>query len=82
MSKVYESPFGTRYASPEMQELFSSDFKFKTWRKLWISLAKAEQKCGLPITDAQIQQLEAVSYTHLLLFAIGSAYLQRFNAAP
>ena len=58
MSKVYESPFGTRYASPEMQELFSSDFKFKTWRKLWISLAKAEQKCGLPITDAQIQQLE------------------------
>lgn len=58
MSKVYESPFSTRYASDEMQELFSSDFKFKTWRKLWISLAKAEQKCGLPITDAQIRQLE------------------------
>lgn len=58
MSKVYESPFGTRYASPEMQELFSSDYKFKTWRRLWISLAKAEQKCGLPITDAQIKQLE------------------------
>ncbi len=58
MSRNYESPFSTRYASPEMQELFSADFKFKTWRRLWISLAKAEQKCGLPITDAQIRQLE------------------------
>ncbi len=58
MSRNYESPFSTRYASPEMQELFSADYKFKTWRKLWISLAKAEQKCGLPITDAQIKELE------------------------
>ncbi len=58
MSKVYESPFGTRYASPEMQELFSSDFKFKTWRRLWVSLAKAEQKYGLAITDEQIRELE------------------------
>ncbi len=58
MSRNYESPFSTRYASPEMQELFSSDYKFKTWRRLWISLAKAEQSCGLPITDAQIKQLE------------------------
>jgi len=50
----YESPFCTRYASEEMQYIFSADHKFKTWRKLWIALAKAEQKQGLPITDAQI----------------------------
>ena len=54
----YESPFCTRYASEEMQYLFSADNKFKTWRKLWIALAKAEQKQGLPITDAQIAELE------------------------
>ncbi|MEA5146322.1 MAG: adenylosuccinate lyase [Candidatus Limiplasma sp.] len=56
---AYISPFSTRYASPEMQFIFSDDNKFRTWRKLWISLAKAEQKQGLPITDAQITELEA-----------------------
>ena len=55
----YESPFCTRYASEEMQYIFSNDNKFKTWRKLWIALAKAEQRQGLPITDAQIAELEA-----------------------
>lgn len=55
----YESPFCTRYASDEMQYVFSADNKFKTWRKLWIALAKAEQKQGLPITDGQIAELEA-----------------------
>lgn len=58
MSKIYESPFNTRYASKEMIELFSSDTKFKTWRSLWVALAKGEQKCGLNITDEQIAQLE------------------------
>ena len=55
----YISPFSTRYSSKEMQYLFSNDHKFKTWRRLWISLAKAEQQLGLAITDAQIAQLEA-----------------------
>ena len=55
----YESPFCTRYASEEMQYLFSADHKFRTWRRLWIALAKAEQHQGLPITDAQIAELEA-----------------------
>lgn len=55
----YISPFSTRYASPEMQYLFSNDHKFKTWRGLWISLAKAEQTLGLAITDEQIAELEA-----------------------
>ncbi len=56
---VFVSPFSSRYASKEMQFIFSEDNKFRTWRKLWISLAKAEQKQGLPITDEQIAELEA-----------------------
>ena len=55
----YISPFSTRYASKEMQFIFSDDNKFRTWRRLWITLAKAEQKQGLNITDAQIAELEA-----------------------
>jgi adenylosuccinate lyase len=56
---IYESPFSTRYASPEMQYLFSQNMKFRTFRRLWISLAKAEKKAGLDITDEQIAELEA-----------------------
>ena len=55
----YISPFSTRYASDEMQYVFSEEFKFKTWRRLWIELAKAEKALGLDITDKQIAQLEA-----------------------
>ena len=55
----YISPLSTRYASPEMQETFSESFKFKTWRRLWIALAKAEKELGLDITDEQIAELEA-----------------------
>ncbi len=54
----YVSPFSTRYASDEMQYVFSQNFKFRTWRRLWIALAKAEKANGLHITDEQIQQLE------------------------
>ncbi|MDD2992011.1 MAG: adenylosuccinate lyase [Pygmaiobacter sp.] len=54
----YISPFETRYASKEMQYLFSPDHKFKTWRRLWVALARAEQKQGLAITNAQIAELE------------------------
>lgn len=55
----YISPLSTRYASDEMQYIFSDNNKFRTWRKLWISLAKAEKACGLNITDEQIAQMEA-----------------------
>ena len=55
----YISPFSTRYASDEMQYIFSDNNKFRTWRRLWIALAKAEQKQGLAITDEQIAELEA-----------------------
>ena len=54
----YISPFSTRYASEEMQYIFSEKFKFTTWHRLWIALAKAEQKMGLDITDEQIEELE------------------------
>lgn len=59
MTNIYESPLSTRYASDYMLKLFSQDTKFTTWRKLWISLAKAEKELGLPITDEQIKELEA-----------------------
>ena len=55
----YISPFSTRYASKEMQFLFSEDHKFRTWRRLWVALARAEQRQGLPITDEQITEMEA-----------------------
>ena len=55
----YTSPLSTRYASPEMQYLFSENHKFRTWRKLWIALARAERQLGLNITQEQIQELEA-----------------------
>ncbi|MBR4494590.1 MAG: adenylosuccinate lyase [Clostridiales bacterium] len=55
----YESPLNSRYASKEMQYIFSPDKKFKTWRLLWIALAEAEKELGLNITDEQIAALTA-----------------------
>ena len=56
----YESPFCTRYASKEMQYIFSADKKFSTWRRLWTALARAEMKLGLPnITQEMVDELEA-----------------------
>ncbi len=55
----YISPFSTRYASDEMQYIFSNENKFCTWRKLWVALARAEMKEGLPITESQVAELEA-----------------------
>ena len=56
---VYESPLSSRYASDEMLYLFSQDKKFTTWRRLWIALARAEMNLGLPITQQQIDEMEA-----------------------
>ena len=55
----YQSPFCTRYASPEMQHIFSADKKFKTWRRLWVALARAEMKLGLPVSEEQVAELES-----------------------
>lgn len=58
-NQYYQSPLSLRYASKEMQEIFSNDKKFKTWRRLWIALAQAEQELGLDVTDEQIEELIA-----------------------
>lgn len=55
----YQSPLAERYASREMQSLFSPNNKFRTWRALWIALAETEQELGLPISDTQIAELKA-----------------------
>ena len=59
MKNVYENPLNSRYASKEMLYIFSPDFKFRTWRKLWIALAESEKELGLDITDEQIAELKA-----------------------
>lgn len=55
----YQSPLSERYASPQMQYIFSPDMKFRTWRRLWIALAETEKELGLPITEEQIEELKA-----------------------
>ncbi len=55
---IYQSPLSERYASKEMQYIFSPSMKFKTWRKLWIALAETEKELGLPITQEQIDELK------------------------
>lgn len=59
MKDIYESPLNSRYSSKEMKYIFSPDFKFRTWRKLWIALAEAEHELGLGITQEQIDELKA-----------------------
>ena len=59
MTNRYKSPLSSRYASEYMLELFSSDTRYQTWRKLWVALAKAEMALGLPITQAQVDELSA-----------------------
>ena len=61
MYDSYESPLVSRYASEQMQYLFSPNMKFRTWRRLWIALAEAERELGLPITQAQIEQMRSHS---------------------
>lgn len=59
MHDIYENPLCRRYASREMQEIFSDNKKFSTWRRLWVALAESEKELGLDITDAQIEELKA-----------------------
>ncbi len=62
MKDRYENPLCSRYASDEMQYIFSPDFKFSTWRKLWIALAESEKELGLPITSEQIDEMRSHIY--------------------
>ncbi len=59
MEDRYVSPLSERYASKEMQYIFSPEKKFRTWRKLWIALAETERELGLPITEEQIEELKS-----------------------
>ncbi|MCR4593539.1 MAG: adenylosuccinate lyase [Clostridiales bacterium] len=59
MRDVYESPLNSRYSSKEMKYIFSPDFKFRTWRKLWIALAESEMELGLGITQEQVDELKS-----------------------
>ncbi len=58
-TNLYESPLSSRYASGEMLYLFSPDKKFSTWRRLWVALARGEMELGLPVTQEQVEELEA-----------------------
>ena len=58
MKDRYESPFSARYASEYMLHLFSPDMRIRTWRRLWVALARAESKLGLPVTAEQVKELE------------------------
>lgn len=58
MHDIYENPLCKRYASRQMQSIFSDDRKFSTWRRLWIALAESEKELGLAITDEQIEQMK------------------------
>lgn len=68
----YESPLAERYASSEMATLFSPKTKFSTWRRLWVALAEAEQSLGLPISEAQLEQM--TSFIHEIDFAKAESY--------
>ena len=59
MHDTYETPLNSRYASREMQQIFSPDRKFTTWRKLWVALAESEMEMGLPVTQRQVDELKA-----------------------
>jgi len=59
LKNAYESPLSSRYAGEKMKYIFSPDKKFRTWRRLWIALAQAEKELGLPITQKQIDEMEA-----------------------
>ena len=59
MKDRFESPLSSRYASAYMLDLFSSDMRYQTWRRLWAALARAEHALGLPVTQSQVAELEA-----------------------
>lgn len=61
-TSIYQNPLNTRYASKEMSYIFSDDYKFSTWRKLWVALAESEMQLGLNITELQIDELKQHIY--------------------
>lgn len=74
---TYNSPFNARYASKEMQYIYSPDFKFRTWRKLWIALAESERELGLNISQEQIDELKA--HAEDINYEAAAAYEKEFR---
>ncbi|MCD8147807.1 MAG: adenylosuccinate lyase [Clostridiales bacterium] len=74
MKDNYESPLSSRYASREMQYIFSPDKKFSTWRRLWVALARAEMELGLPVTQEQVDELEAHAGPECIDYEAAAAY--------
>ena len=74
---TYNSPFNARYASKEMQYIYSPDFKFRTWRKLWIALAEAEHELGLNVTQEQIDELKA--HADDINYEVAEEYEKKFR---
>jgi len=58
-NNIYKTPLAGRYASEEMNQLWSNNSKYTTWRKLWIALAETEKELGIDITDQQIEEMKA-----------------------
>jgi adenylosuccinate lyase len=77
ITNYYSNPLSERYASKEMQKIFSSDNKFSTWRKLWVALAKAEKELGLDITEEQIVQMRDNIYN--IDYEKASEYEKKFK---
>lgn len=77
MKDIYESPLNSRYSSKEMKYIFSPDFKFKTWRKLWIALAESEMELGLNINQEQIDELKA--HAEDINYEVAEAYEKEFR---
>ncbi len=74
---IYQNPLNTRYASREMQENFGDEKRFYLWRKLWIALAESEMELGLPITQAQIDEMKA--HIHDIDYARAEQYERQFR---
>ena len=74
MHDRYESPLSSRYASDEMQYIFSPDKKFSTWRRLWVALARAEMELGLPVTQEQVDDTKK-SLQYRVIIRITQCYL-------
>jgi len=74
---TYSNPLTTRYASQEMNKIFSPEMKYITWRKLWLELARSQKVLGLPITQEQIDELE--SHLYDLNLDAAAEYEKRFR---
>ena len=76
-NSIYQNPLNTRYASREMQENFGDEKRFRLWRKLWIALAESEMELGLPITQAQIDEMKA--HANEIDYARAEEYERQFR---